>query len=162
MLAWSLSIHKSQGQTLPKVKVDLRRVFERGQAYVALSRAVSRDGLQVLNFDKTRIKAHQKVIDFYSTLSSAEQAIKAIESSGAAKKKGRQRRLDFAPDRPVGHRRTKDSESNSATPAPVVPDRIMSMLKRKTEKQPSGNESNGMPLFKSDVDVENLDDRNMF
>lgn len=73
MLAWSLSIHKSQGQTLPKVKVDLKRVFEKGQAYVALSRAVSRDGLQVLNFNKDKIMAHPKVNQFYDSLSSTEE-----------------------------------------------------------------------------------------
>ncbi|CUM56142.1 unnamed protein product [Debaryomyces fabryi] len=73
ILAWSLSIHKSQGQTLPKVKVDLKRVFEKGQAYVALSRAVSRNGLQVLNFNKDKIMAHPKVNKFYESLSSTEE-----------------------------------------------------------------------------------------
>ncbi|SCU98655.1 LADA_0H14510g1_1 [Lachancea dasiensis] len=76
MLAWALSIHKSQGQTLPKVKVDLRRIFEKGQAYVALSRAVSREGLQVLNFNKTKVQAHESVMDFYQTLTSAYEAKK--------------------------------------------------------------------------------------
>lgn len=71
MLAWALSIHKSQGQTLQMVKIDLTRIFENGQAYVALSRAVSRDGLQVLNFRKEKVRAHNAVLEFYNTLSTA-------------------------------------------------------------------------------------------
>jgi len=66
ILAWALSIHKAQGQTLSPVKIDLGRTFEKGQAYVALSRATNLDGLQVVGFDPTKIKAHPKAIDFYN------------------------------------------------------------------------------------------------
>ena len=70
-----MSIHKSQGQTLERVKVDLGKVFEKGlrrgnlfvhrillifskgQAYVALSRATSLEGLQVLNFDANKVRS---------------------------------------------------------------------------------------------------------
>lgn len=31
IIAWAMSIHKAQGQTLGRVKVDLRRIFEKGQ-----------------------------------------------------------------------------------------------------------------------------------
>lgn len=55
ILAWAISIHKSQGQTIQRVKVDLGRVFEKGQSYVALSRAATMEGLQVLRFDPKKV-----------------------------------------------------------------------------------------------------------
>ncbi|GAA5987380.1 hypothetical protein JCM10908_001932 [Rhodotorula pacifica] len=68
ILAWAMSIHKSQGQTIPCVKVDLGKVFEKGQSYVALSRATSLDGLQVLRFDPSKVMAHETVVNWSKTL----------------------------------------------------------------------------------------------
>ena len=46
MLAWAVTIHKSQGKTFEKVIVDMGRgAFACGQTYVALSRCTSLDGI---------------------------------------------------------------------------------------------------------------------
>ncbi|CAO3596060.1 unnamed protein product [Absidia cylindrospora] len=70
ILAWAMSIHKSQGQTLERVKVDLGQSFEDGMAYVALSRATSLQALQIINFNPSKVTASPKVAKFYSSLQS--------------------------------------------------------------------------------------------
>ncbi|KAG8982967.1 hypothetical protein FRB90_006435 [Tulasnella sp. 427] len=68
VLSYALSIHKSQGQTLQRVKIDLGGTFEMGQAYVALSRATSLQTLQVLNFNQYKVMADRRVIEWSKTL----------------------------------------------------------------------------------------------
>ncbi|XP_015605451.1 ATP-dependent DNA helicase PIF1 [Cephus cinctus] len=64
-LAWAFSIHKSQGLTLDCVEMSLGRVFDSGQAYVALSRAQSLQSLRVLDFNVNQVWANTTVLEFY-------------------------------------------------------------------------------------------------
>jgi len=69
--AWAISVHKSQGMTLERVDAALGTVFEYGQAYVALSRAKTLEGLRLLgeNIDLKRVvKANPKCVAFYEAL----------------------------------------------------------------------------------------------
>ena len=66
-LAWAVTIHKSQGMSLDKAEIDLSDgIFADGQAYVALSRVRSLEGLTITNFIPNSIRANSQVKTFYS------------------------------------------------------------------------------------------------
>jgi ATP-dependent DNA helicase PIF1 len=69
ILAWALTIHKSQGATMDAAEIDVGSgIFECGQTYVALSRVKSLNGLYLTSFDATRIRINKKVKEFYDSL----------------------------------------------------------------------------------------------
>jgi len=67
-LAWAITIHKSQGQSIDYMIADLNKAFSPGQVYVALSRATSKEALQVKNYRSSNVKANAKCIEFYQEL----------------------------------------------------------------------------------------------
>ena len=72
-LAYAMTIHKSQGSTLSDALVDLRGLWEPGQAYVALSRLQNSDGLKLLGWSESSIKADPKVVQFQSSVSPRQE-----------------------------------------------------------------------------------------
>ena len=66
-LAWAMTVHKSQGMTVSRARVDLAAAFEYGQAYVALSRVTSLAGLAIAGGQLTQraVMANPKVLTFY-------------------------------------------------------------------------------------------------
>ena len=58
-LAWSITIHKSQGLTFEKAIIDAQGAFAHGQTYVALSRCKSLEGLVL----KSKINSSQIISD---------------------------------------------------------------------------------------------------
>jgi ATP-dependent DNA helicase PIF1 len=69
ILAWAITIHKSQGASLDMAEIDVGSgVFECGQTYVALSRIKRLEGLFLKSFDPKKIIINTKVRAFYKQL----------------------------------------------------------------------------------------------
>jgi GTPase SAR1 family protein len=64
-LAYGVTIHKSQGLTLDRAIIDCARIFADGQAYVALSRVKTREGLKLLNWNPRLVKADPRAVQYY-------------------------------------------------------------------------------------------------
>ncbi len=67
-LAWAITIHSSQGQTLKEAVVSFKDIDFAGQIYVALSRVTSSEGLHIIDMDLSKIYCDNGVQDCYSMM----------------------------------------------------------------------------------------------
>lgn len=83
-LAWAITVHKSQGLTFDKVIADVGSTFASGQAYVALSRCTSMNGLVLTSpINKSSIKTDQRVIEFAKSETPETLLIEQLSGSKA-------------------------------------------------------------------------------
>lgn len=75
ILAYAITIHKSQGSTYQQIACDPSDCFAPGQAYVALSRCVDLQGVHLLKrLGRADVKVDSRVREFYLSVSGAKKA----------------------------------------------------------------------------------------
>lgn len=91
-LAWAITVHKSQGQSLDAAAMDLSRAFEYGQGYVALSRVRTLSGVHLLGWSENALAVHPRVAAFDKELKEASET--AQRTFGALESRGEREALE--------------------------------------------------------------------
>ena len=84
-LAWAITVHKSQGLTFSRVVIDFTGgVFAGGQAYVALSRCTSLEGIQLTNqLSRSDIFVRAEITQFAKRFNNQQAVDKALKEARA-------------------------------------------------------------------------------
>ena len=84
-LAWAITVHKSQGLTFSRVVIDFTGgVFAGGQAYVALSRCTSLDGIQLKKqISRGDIFVRPEIVTFAQRFNNPQAIAKALKQAQA-------------------------------------------------------------------------------
>lgn len=115
-LAWAVTVHKSQGMSLDAAEIDLRKSFEFGMGYVALSRVRRLSGLYIRGLNERALQVHPVVQEKDGALRQASDQVRA-EFSAVSKEDRQRQQVAFSgpvkkgnkePQKPV----KKDPESS--------------------------------------------------
>ena len=107
VLAWALTIHKSQGLTYDRVTCGLNGCFSPGQAYVALSRCKSLNGLHLTGeVSQADLLVDQDVVDFYE-----RQVSGSAETTGSNQR--RKTATEVMIEKYLSLRATGEAEANA-------------------------------------------------
>jgi DNA-binding MarR family transcriptional regulator len=80
-LAWTITVHKSQGMSLDAIEVDLSKSFEPGMGYVALSRVRTLEGLTILGINDMALRVHEDAQAFEDEMKKlSKSALKEFKS----------------------------------------------------------------------------------
>ncbi len=84
-LAWAITVHKSQGLTFSRTVIDFTGgVFAGGQAYVALSRCTSLEGIQLKKpINRSDIFVRQEIVNFSTRFNNRQAIDKALKQAQA-------------------------------------------------------------------------------
>lgn len=84
-LAWAITVHKSQGLTFGRVVIDFTGgVFAGGQAYVALSRCTSLEGIQLKKpISRADIFVRPEIVSFSGRFNNRQAIDKALKQAQA-------------------------------------------------------------------------------
>lgn len=114
IVAYAITIHKCQGMSLQAASINLSNITNDGQAYVALSRLRTLDGLKLLGFSPSSVRANPRAVAYEQSMEifgekPADIEVPAPSNTAPRSKKNGSSRLPTGPVLEVGDTKTDEN-----------------------------------------------------